>query len=546
MLHESPRPPFAFRSIVDLMREFWTQTRRKLRELKPGSYEEVLGTLVDYLDRRGAMAAPKTVVSPWGPEVDALVSMNVLVADQGKVIFAHQSYLDHLTAERVLREVHMGSGTVLGWLERNDQSLFRRGQLRQLLALLRDDDPARYEESLRTLLTSDAVRFHLKHLTLLLLGQADPPTTGEVDVAIALLRDEKWLDHVIDLVFTGREAWMGALHARGVLAGWLDAGDEGLVRRALYLLNRVSDSHGEIIEALLLDEHRDKRQEELERVLWMSAPERLSPRLFKVFVRMTRRGSRSLLRSIRWKELATANGSRCIEVLEAGLLNQARRARSAMGDESIGRQDSMDVRRDDADHVAAAAATIPIEAWDRLVPLLLRMLCSIAASRRARSGARFSSSRYLFERELWHITRVLTRVLRSAGSAMAATDTAAFWERVNRLSEIRSPTVRRLLARCMATGQDDQADASLRWLIADRSNLRCGGRRSGFYTPAYRVLRRYSRLCSEGVFSNVLSAILAHRPQAERREFLRRHELLLESLRAPAGRPVADVLTYHS
>src|SRR5206468_4076399 len=104
-------------------------------------------------------------------------------------------------------------------------------------------------------------------------------------------------------------------------------------------------------------------------------------------------------------------------------------------------------------------------------------------------------------------------------------DTAAFWERVDRLSEIRSPAVRRLLARCMAAGHDDQADVSLRWLIADRSRLRCGGRRSGFYTPAYRLLRRYSRLCSDDVFSDVLSAILGHRPLAERREFLRRHEL---------------------
>ncbi len=546
MLHESPRPPFAFRSMVDLMREFWAQTRRKLGELRPGSYEEVLGTLVEYLDRRGAMVAPKTVVAPWALEVDALVSMNVLLTDQGKVIFAHQSYLDHLTAERVLREVLMGSGTVLGWLARNDQSLFRRGQLRQLLALLRDDDPSRYEESLRTLLTSDAVRFHLKHLTLLLLGQADPPTAGEVDLAVTLLREKKWLDHLTDLVFTGHEAWIDALHTRGILAGWLDAGDEGLARRALFLLNRVSASRGEVIEALLLDEHRDKRHEDLERVLLMSAPERLSPRLFTEFVGMTRRGSQSLLHSIRWKELAAANGSRCLEVLEAVLLNQARRARSAMGDESIGRQETRDVRREDSDHVAAAAATIPIEAWDRLVPVLLRILRRIAGSRRARRATGFSSSRYLFERELWQISRVLARVLRAAGRAMAGTDSAAFWERVSRLSGSRSPAVRRLLARCMAAGRDDQADVSLRWLIADQSRLRSGGRRSGSYTPAYRLLRRHSGLCSDDVFSDVLSVILAHRPEAEKREFLRRDELFLESLDASAGRRGADVLTYHS
>ena len=111
-LHESAGPPFAFRSIVDLMRKFWEETRKKLRALKPGEYEDVLEKLVEYLDQRGTMAAPKTVVSRSTPDVDALVSMNVLVADRGKVLFTHQSYLDYLTAERVLREVLTGSGTV--------------------------------------------------------------------------------------------------------------------------------------------------------------------------------------------------------------------------------------------------------------------------------------------------------------------------------------------------------------------------------------------------------------------------------------------------
>jgi hypothetical protein len=544
VLYESAGPGFSFRSFADLMREFWAQTRKKLRGLKPGSYDEVLEALVEYLDKRGAMAAPRTLLSRWRSEADALISMNVLVADQGKVVFAHQSYLDHLMAERVLQEVHTGSGTVLGWLKTNDQSLFRRGQLRQLLALLRDDDPARYEESLKTLFTSEAVRFHLKHLALVLLGQADPPTAGEADLATALLREEKWLDHVIDLVVAGRDAWIDALHARGVLARWLDGGDEGLERRALYLLSRVSESRGEIIEALLLDRRRDKRWEKLERVLWMSAPDQLSPRLFQVFVRMTQSGSRSLLHSIRWKALATTNASRCIEVFEAVMLGEARRARSTMAHEPIQRQETRSSRREDVNHVAAAAAAIPIDAWDRLVPLLVRILRALAASRRTRSAVGFSS-RYFFEQQLSRIALGVTRALRAAGRTMVATDAAAFWQRVDRLSKMPSAATARLLAHCMAAGNDDQADVSLQWLIADRSRLRCGSRRGGFYAPAYRLLRRYSRLSSDHVFSDVLSVILAHRPEAEKRQFLHHHELLIESFRAPRGRPVAGVLGYN-
>ena len=544
-LHHSNNPPVGFRTVVDLMREFWRRTRRTLRELKPGDYDGLLEALVEYLDKRGTIAAPETAVSRWVTEVEALVSMNVLVTDRGKAVFAHQSYLDHLTAERVLRDVDAGSGTVLEWLQGNDQSLFRRGQLRQLLALLRDDDPRGYEEALGALLISDTVRFHLKHLALQMLGQADPPTAGEIDLAIDLIEDEKWQDHLSELVFNRREAWADVLHSRGILREWLDAEDEKLVSRALYLLSQVRESRSGMIEALLLDKRGRKRREKLERVLWVSAPERLSPRLFQAFVRMTRRGSPALWHSIRWKALAAASPSRCIDVLDASLRGDVRRTYAALADESIRRQESRGLRREDVDEVAAAAAKIPIEAWDELLPLLVRILRGMAASRRTRRAVGFSSSRYLAESQLKHITLVLTRVLRAAGSAMAATDPAAFWERVDRLSQVRSAAVRRLLARCMASGHDDEADVSLRWLLAAPARLRCGGARDGVYRPAFRLLRRYSPLCSEETFSQVLSAVLDHRPQAERNAFLRRHELLLESLRATTRRHGADVLTYN-
>jgi len=129
LLHESKRRPPAFRSMTDLMRSFWEMTREKLKELRPGAYEQVLDTLIGYMDRHATLNAPGTIVSRWPTEVAALLSLNVLVeGERNNLLFAHQSYLDHLTAESVLREIHAGSGTVLGWLESDDQSLFRREQ----------------------------------------------------------------------------------------------------------------------------------------------------------------------------------------------------------------------------------------------------------------------------------------------------------------------------------------------------------------------------------------------------------------------------------
>ena len=63
-----------------------------------------------------------------------------------------------LNAERVLGHIHRGRQTVHDWLAGDDQSLFRRGQLRQILTLLRDDDPALYVSTVTDLVTAPDVR----------------------------------------------------------------------------------------------------------------------------------------------------------------------------------------------------------------------------------------------------------------------------------------------------------------------------------------------------------------------------------------------------
>ena len=274
-LYDSESRPPAFRSMTDLTRAFWVMTRRKLTELKPGEYDLALDALVEHMDRRGVLHAPRTVVSRWPNEVDALLSLNVLVqGERANLLFAHQSYLDHLTAERVLRDIHSGAGTILRWLESDDQSLFRRAQLRQLLALLRDDDPETYTRTIGSLMTAETVRFHLKHLVLQLLGHADPPIPGEVDLLISLLGDDAWLDHVYQQVLAGRQPWFDALHDRGVLNTWLNNSDARRVNLAINIIDAVVETRGEAVDRLLADNGQADWHQKLAAAVWRHPPQR--------------------------------------------------------------------------------------------------------------------------------------------------------------------------------------------------------------------------------------------------------------------------------
>jgi hypothetical protein len=291
-LHEGDKRPPAFRTMTDLMWRFWEATRRRLAELKAGQYEAVLEALVTHMDRRGVLSAPRTVVDQWPGEVAALLSLNVLVEGPGdRLLFSHQSFLDYLTAIRILRQVHAGTGTVLGWLAEDDQSLFRRGQLRQILTLLRDDDPGRFLDSMNDLLHGTGVRFHLQHLAARMLSHAEVPMDEEVKLVLGRLELAEWVDHVFSQILSGREAWFDALYRRGILRRWLEGPDERKVSLAISIVERVVETRGVEVESLLLDRGRERWPGRLVAAVWKTPPEKLTEGLFDAVIGLRRGGS---------------------------------------------------------------------------------------------------------------------------------------------------------------------------------------------------------------------------------------------------------------
>jgi hypothetical protein len=541
-LHEGENLPPAFRTMTDLMRAFWAMTRRRLKDLRQGEYEAVLDALVAHMDRRGTLAAPRTIVDHWPDEVAALISMNVLVEGFGdRLLFAHQSYLDYLTAVRVLRGVFAGTGRVLDWLSADDQSLFRRGQLRQLLALLRDDDSDRYAESMREILEGDAIRFHLKHLALQLLGHAEPPTSGEVDLVLDLLRRPEWVNHIFLQVVAGRGDWFDALHERGILRGWLDASDQQWVNLAINIIERVVETRGAAVESLLLDRGQERWPGRLDAAVWRTPLQRLSDNLFDAVVASVRPMQTTLRGFVDWKALGESSPGRCVRFLAVWIERNLDRF-DAMLDGGLGEP----VDRDDSSllvgltGLAAAASAISVEAWDVLMPCYLRVLrFSRVLRRRVRDGA---GNLVLFDlrKRAGQRARVLRAVLTAAGRAMAECAPDLFWHHIGSdLSRLKS--VERLLARCISHGPDDRADAAIRWLLKDPSRFCCGiGTGGAAYGPARRLLRRYAALCSDALFVELQAAILAHRPVAERETYKFHHDRVRRN--ASWGKHPYDIL----
>ncbi|MFO0954314.1 MAG: serine/threonine-protein kinase, partial [Isosphaeraceae bacterium] len=497
-LHEGDNCPPTFRTTTDLMRRYWVTIRRRLTTLKPGQYESVIEALVAQMDRRGTLSAPRTVVDGWPDEVDALLSLNVLVeGPAGKLLFNHQSSLDYLSAVRILNQVHAREGTVLGWLAGDDQSLFRRGQLRQILTMLRDDDPGLYIDSLRGLLQEQGVRFHLRHLAIQMLGHSDIPTLEEAELIVDLLESPDWVDHVYFQVLAGREAWFDELFRRGVLRRWLDGPEEWKINLAIRIVERVVETRGEAIEALFLDRGQVKWPERLVHAIWRTPPEKLTSTLFDFTLDMKRRGEWRVHDFADWKSLAQASPRRCLQLLETKISRDLDELKTSSDGGAVSRRNrDYDLMLVGLSSLASSASTIPIEAWDTLVPRYLQASRLWRGLRRRSRRNGWNPHAYEADRSLRQVGRVLRKVLTAVGREMVRNSPEDFWHRTGSKAETAKP-LRRLIDCCIAHGSDGRADAAIRRLLSDPSRLRSGhGDRGSAYRPAWKLIRRYSAVCS--------------------------------------------------
>ena len=196
------------------MRGFWKNRRLLLQQAGFGNEQvaSVLNPVVDYMESRGKVAAPKRIVDSSPTVVDALCSNAILQEDAGQLTFGHQSYLDYLIADRVLREIDKGTRSIVDWLgPKERQSLFRREQLRQVLAMLYQDSPAEFLSSVKTILGSANIRFHLKHLILEVISQIETPDEPLRDFCVTLLNDSYWTEHALETIFLAHPAYVSVL-----------------------------------------------------------------------------------------------------------------------------------------------------------------------------------------------------------------------------------------------------------------------------------------------------------------------------------------------
>jgi hypothetical protein len=529
-------PRSAFRTATDLMRAFWRDVRFRLENmgLVSTDVEHALGTLAARLDQDGASTVPVTILDRWQTIRDALESLNVIEEVHGrKLRFAHQSYFDYYLADIWLARLRQKGATITVWLKAtDDQSLLRRGQLRQLLAVLRDDDPTRFLTAVCDLLHDPGIRFHLQHLTLQFLGSLPDPTPAEVASIVALLEEKGLRQAVSSQVLYGHLQWFDAFDKQGIWAQWIASDESWKGDIAAQMLRSIATQCGDRAAQLLLP-HADRPAPWPERIRsilpWSGDQDTGS--LFDLRLRLLPNSVPIRPDYLFTEQLAQREPTWLIKLL-ARLLSLAQRDSHDRESEILARGEPSPYWP--SHHASAAIRLIanaaPALFWETIIPFVISAVAEYRSQPHDWEHPVFEEDA-LWQHDLWRYEHLggepLPAFLALAGGRWAHTDTGAVLAAIASIDGSPFQTIQQLVGTVWLYGPDSVADHALRWLMEDHRRF-CLGRlgTKQYWRLARDLVLRFATLCTDAVYQQLELELMSGDPAREQehlKNMLRSH-----------------------
>lgn len=364
----------AFQSRGSLFEAFWERKRQTSRVRRDGlRFNEVVARVANAVSDRQVLSVPIEILDADDliDDANVLVSEQVLARDGRRVAFFHETFFDYAFARQWVSR----GESLVEFLVRDEQELFRRAQVRQILQHLQQREPERFVEELEAMLTSADIRFHIKETALAVLANLVEPATAEVELVLRVVVSDPSLgSHVWQQL--RRPQWFRCFRADGYVDSWLESDDAALRNRALNLMVSGSKEHGDEVAELL-----DARKGSAEYQDWVRWIVRFSDvhtnrRLFEHMLSTMRDGAfdasgRDLWLSVH--DLAANEPTWAIELLQARLIDHV----DALSLNQEGKVAALGIREyGAAELVRQAAAKAPRAFVDTIVPYLLSVMAT--------------------------------------------------------------------------------------------------------------------------------------------------------------------------
>ncbi|MEU7117424.1 hypothetical protein [Streptomyces zaomyceticus] len=499
-----------YRTLQQLYDGYTKEVRERIeRQLGRLDWKGITGTLSAFMSEQEILQAPLSLLDGHAnQEIRALESQGVLVGDEERTGFFHETYFDYLFARSFLatgRDVH-------DFLADSGQHLFRRAQTRQILEHLAGTDPDRFRETTAQLLSSTRIRSHLHDVVTIVLGQLD-----------ATLAD--WLA-------VEPFAWGASPVARKVrrllaLPAWFDAADhDGRWERWLGAAETVDIAFAEL---LIAARQRPERAAELVRPHISTTPKwrqrllalmewSLTPGLVDLAVGLIHKGQADEARgpiasnSDFWSllyALAETDPAPAARLVGAYLDRALARA---VHDDSKNpfSGDYLSAHSQTASTVLSRIAGAAPKAYtDNVLPFVIGTADDEGAPDR-QSGSRWTYRRLGGGSVDAELLSALDTALRS----LPASDPRAAAETLSRLSRTATEIARFLT--CRLHTARGSADEAITWLCGDHRNLRLGWVDSPRWASR-ELIEAATPNCTDDTIGQLTEVLLGYYPPTERR-----------------------------
>jgi len=241
---------FGIRSLTELYDQYWSVKREACRTARGGTDEwlAVVDRLVELMSAQQKLSVPAAVLDDLDKQVRVMASQSVLVSENERVSFFHETFFDYCFARRFVSD----KGNLRELLASQEQDLFRRAQVRQLLTYERVAAFQTYLSDFAWLLTADDVRLHIKALVVALTQTvADPQPAEWTELRPIAIDPANPLHGRLWQALRRNPAWFPVLHAEGDWSSWLSSADATTTDWALWTLTGMSGAYPADVAGLL-------------------------------------------------------------------------------------------------------------------------------------------------------------------------------------------------------------------------------------------------------------------------------------------------------
>ena len=375
-----------------LFDRYWDAKRQSVADqvaASPDPWLEVIETLCDEMTAAQQLSVAKEKLDNFSPDyLKQMASEGVLTFDGHRYGFGHESFFDYYFARLFAKRRE----SLVSFLKKSEQHLFRRAQVRQVLTYLRDPHRDRYIRELAGLVSDQEIRPHIKELAFALLAEVTDPAEEEWAIweewtAPALKAVEEGTPNPNKLSalawrrLFGSAPWFDFVDRLGMVESWLASDNDRLTALGTSYLS-VHHRHSPDRVAALLEPYAEGDGEWPVRLRnfmqWCEL--HASRRLFDLFLRLVDNGTLDEARgpiavnSTFWSMLRTLGKTRPEWVPEVLAHRLRRRLVVVAADgESLGRRELLGYDYSAADMFHESSKRAPALFVEHVLPIVLEI-----------------------------------------------------------------------------------------------------------------------------------------------------------------------------